>query len=246
MIRTLIVDDDFMVAAIHREYTERIPGFEVVGVAHTARDALAGVERLGPDLVVLDIYLPDLSGLAVLDRLRQGPGSVDVIMVTAAKDAQAILQAMHGGALHYIVKPFDFPRFRQTLESYRRFRQQREALAATRAMEQRDVDRLFTLRSSTPTADLPKGLDPLTLERILRRLREAGDFHSASEVAEGIGISRGTARRYLEYLEQTGRVVVDLRYGATGRPEHLYRLPESPTDPSSPFNADRPPERSCG
>src|SRR5919199_34678 len=133
MIRTLVVDDDFMVATIHRGYTQRVPGFEVVGVAHTAKDALAAVQQLRPDLVVLDVYLPDQSGLEVLKEIRRRHPQVDVIMVTAAKDADSLLQAMQGGVLHYIVKPFDFARYQQTLESYRRFRQTRESVAARSA-----------------------------------------------------------------------------------------------------------------
>src|SRR3982074_2280824 len=110
MGRTLIVDDDFMVAKVHRAYTERVPGFDVVGVAHTGGEALEAAERLRPDLVVLDIYLPDVSGLDVLQQLRQRQSAVDVIMVTAAKDVESLRAAMAGGAVRDIVKPFKLGR----------------------------------------------------------------------------------------------------------------------------------------
>lgn len=226
MIRTLIVDDDFMVAAIHRGYTDKVAGFHVVGVAHTARDALAAVERLRPDLVVLDVYLPDATGLSVLEELRKGHPGVDAIMVTAAKEAASVLAALQGGALHYIVKPFDFARYEQTLANYRRFREQRQRTAGAPTIEQTDVDRLFALRATAPADEqaLPKGLNRPTLDLVLRCLTATGGPMSAQAVAEGTGISRGTARRYLEYLEQAGRAAIELRYGAAGRPEHRYRL----------------------
>src|ERR1700704_998679 len=120
-VRTLIVDDDFMVAKVHRAYTERVPGFGVVGVAHTGAEALELADRLRPDLVVLDIYLPDVSGLEGLQRLRQRQSAVDVIMVTAAKDVESLRAAMAGGALRYIVKPFNFARYSEALQTYQRF-----------------------------------------------------------------------------------------------------------------------------
>jgi response regulator of citrate/malate metabolism len=224
VIRTLVVDDDFMVAAIHRGYTERVAGFEVTGVAHSARDALAAVARLKPDLVILDNYLPDRTGLEVLSDLRRTHPDVDIIMVTAAKDADSLLSAMRGGVLHYIVKPFDFARFRDTLDAYRRFRQTRESVAAAPTVQQGDVDRLFALRASAPADALPKGLNRPTLDLVLRHLTSSSEPQSALDVAHATSISRGTARRYLEHLHHAGRAEVEPRYGATGRPENRYRL----------------------
>jgi response regulator of citrate/malate metabolism len=221
-VRTLIVDDDFMVAKVHRAYTERVAGFEVVGVAHSGAEALDAVERLRPDLVVLDIYLPDMSGLEVLHELRRRQAAVDAIMVTAARDVQSLRSAMAGGALRYIVKPFNFERYSETLQTYQRFAGRRSALDE---VEQEDVDRLFAAIAVSAEQNLPKNLNRPTLELVVRCLREQqADTVSALEVAEGTGVSRGTARRYLEYLEAQGRVVLELRYGSAGRPEHRYRL----------------------
>jgi two-component system CitB family response regulator len=220
-IRTLIVDDDFMVAKVHRAYVERVDGFAVVGVVHTGAEALDAADRLRPDLLVLDIYLPDVSGLAVLQELRRRAIALDVIMVTAARDVGSLRAAMAGGALRYIVKPFNFARFSETLQTYRRFAGRRSALAE---VDQADVDRLYATMGVTPELPLPKNLNPPTLELVVRCLQDQADTLSALEVAEQTGISRGTARRYLEYLETQGRAVLELRYGAAGRPEHRYRL----------------------
>ena len=222
VIRTLVVDDDYMVAEIHRGFVERVRGFKVVGVAHSGREALDAVERLHPDLLILDIYLPDKTGLAVLDDLRRNGKTVDAIMVTAAKEVAAIQQAMQRGALHYIVKPFDFARFNQTLENFRRFYEERNARDV---LAQPDIDRLYRIMMPISSAELPKGLNRPTLELVVHYLAEQRGPKTAQEVAEGTGVSRGTARRYLEYLEQHGQARLELRYGSTGRPEHLYRAP---------------------
>lgn len=219
VIRTVVVDDDYMVAEIHRGFVERVSGFEVVGVAHSGEEALGAVERLRPDLLVLDLYLPDQTGLGVLDELRRKGNTVDVIMVTAAKEVGAIQQAMQRGALHYIVKPFDFARFAHTLESFRRFHQER---SAREVLGQADIDRLYQMMSPALTAELPKGLNRPTLELVVRYLAAQPGPRTAQEVAEGTGVSRVTARRYLEYLEHRGQARLELRYGSTGRPEHLY------------------------
>lgn len=220
MIRTFVVDDDFMSASIHRSYVERVPGFEAVGEAHTGAEALAGVRRLRPDLLLLDIYLPDVSGLEVLRRLRQQDEPVDVIAVTAAKDVRTLRSAMQGGVVHYLVKPFSFETFRERMERYAALRQR---LGRLREANQGEVDHLFSLLRAEGSTRLPKGISGPTLTLVADAAREAASEVTASEVAERAGISRGTARRYLEYLESLSSVELSLRYGATGRPEHLYR-----------------------
>ena len=219
-IRTLVVDDDFMVAEVHRGFVERVGGFEVVGVAHSGAEALRTIARLTPELLILDVYLPDRSGLSVLQELRQHRVAVDVIVVTAARDVASLQEAMQGGVLHYIVKPFDFARFERTLQSYRRFREER---AAREVLAQSDVDRLYSLMAGVPSSELPKGLNRPTLDLVVRYLLREQAARGAQQVAEGTGISRATARRYLEYLESRGQATLEVRYGSTGRPEHLYR-----------------------
>jgi two-component system CitB family response regulator len=220
VIRTLVVDDDFMSASIHRSYVERVPDFAVVGEAHSGAEALELVERLKPDLVLLDIYLPDINGLEVLRRLRQGETSVDVIAVTAAKDVKTLRAAMQGGVVHYVVKPFLFETFRERLERYAALKQRLERI---REASQADIDRLFSLLRAQGATGLPKGISAPTLSVVVDAVREAREEVTAIAVAERAGVSRGTARRYLDYLASLGSVELKLRYGAAGRPEHLYR-----------------------
>lgn len=220
-IRTLVVEDDFRIAEIHRGFLERLPSFTVIGVAHTAADALARSERERPDLVLLDLYLPDRPGLDVLRELHAtGRPPVDVIVITAANDVETLRSALQGGVVHYLVKPFQFNAFREKLESYAALHAR---LAAQGEVEQRDVDRIVGLLRTDATATLPKGLSHTTLELVATSVRDAGAPLSASEVAERTGVSRVTSRRYLEHLARGGLVEIALRYGSSGRPEHRYR-----------------------
>lgn len=224
-ITVLVVDDDVRVARNHRGLVETLPGFTVVGVAHTAAEALAQVRRLRPDLVLLDLYLPDDTGISVLRTLRApenaGRHPVDFLVITAVRDIDQVRAALHGGAVHYLLKPFPLAALRDQLE---RFAVARQRMAgAGQATSQRDVDRLFGLmRPSATSQSLPKGLTAATSELIVSTLREADGDLSAVDVSERTGVSRVTARRYLEHLCVDGRAELRMRYGATGRPEHRY------------------------
>jgi response regulator of citrate/malate metabolism len=221
MIRVLVVDDDFMVARVHRGYVSRITGFEVVGEAHDGASALRAVDRLAPDLVLLDIYLPDMSGLDVLRALREpGRPPVDVLAITAARDIETIRAAMTGGVVHYLIKPFSFSGLRERLE---RYAEARRELAGVHEAGQDEVDRVYSLLRGGGRAPLPKGLSQHSCDLVVSVLRDAPDALSAHEVGTLAGMSRVSARRYLEYLCAAGVAELRPRYGGTGRPEHAYR-----------------------
>jgi response regulator of citrate/malate metabolism len=225
VIRTLVVDDDFMAAAVHRSFVSRVPGFEVVGEATSGTAAVQLAAELRSDLVLLDIYLPDISGVEVMRRLRESAVPVDVIAITSAKDVATLRAAMHHGVVHYLIKPFTFATFRERLESYAALHARLHRLHEA---EQQDVDRLYALLRTAGEDALPKGISAPTLGLVGGVVRDAGDELSATDVAERAGISRGTARRYLEFLAESGSLELTLRYGAAGRPEHLYRWVGAP------------------
>ncbi|PXY34538.1 two-component system response regulator [Prauserella coralliicola] len=223
MIRVLVVDDDFMVAKVHSGYVERTPGFTVVGAVHTGADALRAVRDLAPDLVLLDIYLPDLDGLTVLRELRADPSTVDtdVIVITAARDVDTIRGAMRGGALHYLIKPFSYAALRDQLDHVGSLHAKLARLSAHPTAGQQDVDDVFGTRARSTSA-LPKGLTTQTAQLVRQALVDHPDGLSASECAKATELSRPSARRYLEHFVETGRAEVRLRYGGTGRPERQY------------------------
>ncbi|MFI9846235.1 response regulator [Nonomuraea sp. NPDC051941] len=214
-IRVLVVDDDFMVARIHSGYVARVPGFRVVSVAHSGADALTAAAELRPDLVLLDIYLPDMSGLEVLNQLH----GVDVLMISAARDVPTVREAMRGGAVNYLIKPFTAAALTDRLQQYADTRRRLTAIGPE--ARQDDVDRLFG--SPKTSAPMPKGLSAATCELVADTLREAGRDLSATETAELTGLSRVSVRRYLEYLCVAGQAEFRPRYGTAGRPEHRYR-----------------------
>ena len=221
-IRTLVVDDDFRVAAVHAAYVEKVDGFEVVGRAHTAAEALDLVAELDPDLVLMDVYLPDGDGLSVVRDLMDRTRHPDVMIITAARDMPTVRTAMQLGAVHYLVKPFRFTALDERLQVYRRLRLRLAGLPGE--ADQSAVDELFGILRSQPASNRrpAKGHSAPTLELVRNAVRVASDAVSAAEVAESIGISRATAQRYLSYLESYGVLRLQLRYGTTGRPEHRY------------------------
>jgi response regulator of citrate/malate metabolism len=221
MIGVLVVDDDFMVSRIHRGFVERIPGFHVVGTAHTGQEALDAARELKPDLLLLDLYLPDMFGLDIVAQLRTAHHDCDVLVISAAKEADAIRGAVRHGVVNYLLKPFGFDDLRQRLE---RYAAQRSGMYATGVYDQADVDRLLASGSRrTGTTALPKGLSVETAQLVETALRAAAETLSATECADRVGISRVSARRYLEYLHDTTRATVTLRYAVAGRPERRYR-----------------------
>ena len=222
MIRVLVVDDDFMVARIHVGFVERVDGFEVVGVAHSGAAAAEAVAALHPDLLLLDLYLPDRFGLELLADLRTLPQPCDAIVITAAKEGDAVRAAVRLGVADYVLKPFGFADLEERLE---RYAERRRLLDRTKVHGQDDVDRVFVRAAgaSGATVALPKGMSAETALLAQDALRSADGTLSATEVAELVGLSRVSARRYLEHFVTTGSADVRLRYGATGRPERRYR-----------------------
>ncbi len=224
-LQVLIVDDDLRIAEIHRRYVDKIKGFQVVGMATSLTEAQELLEVLQPDLMLLDIFFPLGNGLEFLQTTRQHPTRVDVILITAAKEATLFREALRGGVFDYILKPVLFSRFAQTLERFRATRQQLDQLTQ---LDQSEVDRILHVPPTDPTtspSDLPKGIDSLTLEKVRQIFAGASSVNLTSEeAAEVIGVSRTTVRRYLEYLVGENWLQVDVHYGGVGRPERRYAL----------------------
>ncbi|MFF8830004.1 response regulator [Streptomyces sp. NPDC015131] len=217
-IRVLVVEDDPVAADAHALYAGRVAGFTVVGVAHSRAAAVRLLERTAVDLILLDLYLPDGHGLQLLRSLRAAGHQADVIAVTSARDLAVVREGVSLGVVQYVLKPFAFGTLRDRLARYAEFR-----AAAGEASGQDEVDRaLAALRAPRP-ADLPKGLSAPTLAAVTRTLRASAGGLTATGAGEAVGISRITARRYLEHLVDTGRAERSPQYGQVGRPELHYR-----------------------
>ncbi|MFE9248317.1 response regulator [Streptomyces sp. NPDC007088] len=217
-VRVLVVEDEAVAADAHRLYVERVPGFRVAGVAHSAAAAHRELERVEVDLLLLDLYLPDGHGLGLVRALRSAGHRADVIAVTSARDLGVVREGVSLGVVQYVLKPFTFATLRDRLVRYAQFR-----ATAGEAAGQEDVDRaLAALRAPRP-AQLPKGLSAPTLDRVTGALRAAPGGLTAAALAGAAGLSRITARRYLEHLVEQGLVTKEPRYGQVGRPELHYR-----------------------
>ena len=222
-IRVLIAEDDPMVLDIQKQFVHAVPGFRVVGTAQNGAKALDLLDRLHADLLILDLYMPEVDGLEMLDRLRETRKKVDVVIVSAAHVVAMVKDVLRYGVFDYIVKPFTFERFKAALTAYRDLI--RKILFGQDECSQEDIDRFFLLRNrKNILAGMPKGLNAGTLARIEEILRESRSSLSSEEVASGAGISRVTARRYLEYLVEMGKADVERAYREIGRPVHMYSL----------------------
>ncbi len=221
-IEVIVVEDDYRVNEIHSTFVARTDGFKVVGNAFSGAQALNLIKDLRPDLVLLDVYLPDISGLEVLALIGRLPAPrPDVIIVSAAKDTASVRTAMQAGAVHFITKPFDAQSLTERLTSYRIFRNE---LADVAEFDQATIDKLWTSIRSTPEeTPRPKGHSQHTTTLVMSALRQSKEALTAEEVAKRCGLSRTSTQRYLSYLGRLGKVDISLRYGAAGRPEHLYR-----------------------
>jgi response regulator of citrate/malate metabolism len=225
MIRVLVVDDDYHVAHAHALSVGKIEGFEVMGEAHTAGEAELLVEEQSPDLLLLDMYLPDLSGLDLVRRLAAGGRTVpDFLLVTAARDIESVRTAMQLGALYYLVKPFSVAALREQLQAYLSWTEQLlRTSPGARPLDQNLVDSLYSVRGTPPRrATTTSALQP-TMARVLEIVTKAPGPVGASEVAEILGASRPTAQRHLATLVKKQLLDIALAYGSTGRPEHRYQ-----------------------
>ncbi|WP_113698915.1 response regulator [Nonomuraea lactucae] len=218
MISVLVVEDEEITAEANRIYVERVPGFKVAAVVRSGGEALRFLRHTPVDLILLDLYLPDMHGLEVCRAVRAGGLLCDVIAITSARDLAMVRSAVSLGVSQYLLKPFAFAALQEKLTRYARFRRE-----AGEIVGQGDVDRfLGTLRGTT---ELPKGMTQDTLDTVAAELRGRPEGVSAQAVGTAAGVSRVTARRYLEYLVELGVAVRFPHYGGVGRPELLYRMP---------------------
>jgi response regulator of citrate/malate metabolism len=215
--RVLVVEDDRVVARVHCKFVSRVPGFTPVGVAGTVAEAESMVATLHPDLLLLDLGLPDGSGIQLLRGLRARGSPMEAIAVTAATAGPVVRAAVHLGIVDYLVKPFDQERLRQALGLFRR----RMTMLTTDRLLQPDVDRVC---SDGPNSYrwLPRDLSIDRLQQIQHSFGQLGAPVTAAELAARTGVSRVTARRYLEYLVTVGKAHVSVTATGPGRPTKSY------------------------
>ena len=222
MYKILIVEDDPMVAMINEQYIKKNKNFELVGKCSNGVAALEFLEHNEVDLLVLDVYMPQMDGFETLRRVRNKQITVDAIMVTAANDRNSLEEALHLGVVDYLVKPFTFDRFQMALEKYI---SQNSALKDVETLNQKNIDHIID-NARKKSDDLhPKGIQEKTTELILEYLKEnSGRSFTGDEIAEKVGLTGVTVRRYMNYLAESGRVIGEMNYETGGRPCMKYRI----------------------
>ncbi|WP_319475581.1 response regulator [Marispirochaeta aestuarii] len=219
-IRTMIVEDDFKVAEINKEFAEEVNGFSVEKIAKDAAEALTYLENNPIDLIILDIYLPDMHGTELLKIVRKHEYAADIILITAAHDAETVECSMRYGIFDYIVKPFAFTRFRDALEQYRDYK---DSLNENRHYNQEKINEFVAYNQHPDSMEkLPKGITRYTLDRIIKALDSLHTSFTIEDVISRVSLSKITVRRYLEYLHERGLVSKDFEYRKVGRPLVVY------------------------
>lgn len=216
MTRVFLVEDDALVAQINAQMVSSIAGFTVVGIARTVRQAKKEILELYPDLLLLDVYLPDGNGLELLHELRTQRQNLLAMMITAANDSASVQRALSEGVLDYLVKPFERLRLEQALERFKLH----QKIQAESKLSQASIDALLGHRLEP---ELPKGIDAQKLEQVKNVLRGATQPKSAEDVAMLLGISRVTAWRYLEHLCSVAWAQLETDQSGAGRPTKRYR-----------------------
>jgi len=222
-ISVILIEDDPMIRQVNQQFIEKVKGFQIIGTAGNGIEGMKLIKKLKPNLVIMDIFMPEQNGIQTLQQLRESKLNVDVITITAATEMKTIRQILQLGVYDYIMKPFTFERIKQTLENYRNFK---EKMGRKKELTQTELDELIHpyRLNLQGLNELPKGLNASTLDKIIAFIRMQDNSVSAEEVANGVGLARVTARRYLDYLEKQQKVVIDIQYGSVGRPVNQYRI----------------------
>ncbi len=234
MIKVLIVEDDPMVLEINKGYLNEIPGYEVIGAVSSVKEAVHFLQSHKPNLILLDIFMPEENGLNMLTTLRQKEFEMDVILITAASDVKSINKAIQYGAFDYIIKPFSFDRFKQSMLKYK---QQARILKEENELNQNELDRLLAERRHLAAeAELPKGLTKYTLKEIWKYVegKEGAEF-TTDELVEETGISRISVRKYLQFLEKASVLTSHCSYGNIGRPLTVYQCMDDAKEYVKPY-----------
>ncbi|RFA33730.1 hypothetical protein CAI16_13610 [Virgibacillus dokdonensis] len=224
MINVLIVEDDAMVSHINAIYLNQIEGFHLEGQVASVAEARDVIKQQPIDLILLDIYMPQQTGLELLSYIRKYEKGIDVIIISAASDTDSIQYALQNGVSDYIIKPFQFERFQHALLSYQ---EKQRIVKEKKQLNQSELDQL--LGGDLPEKEddqpmLPKGITQQTLTQISECVQAFGDKgFSTEQLANEVGMSRISIRKYLSFLEQQQVITSYIAYGNVGRPLTMYK-----------------------
>jgi two-component system, CitB family, response regulator len=217
----MIIEDDPMVRAINVKFLKRIEGFVLYKAVSNLTDAKKVISTKKPDLILLDVYLPKENGIDLLKWIRAQEIDIDIILITADKSIERIQEAFRYGVVDYLIKPFDFDRFKEALYQ---FKGRYDKFKNNDEIEQKELDKLIANSIvSKNEEDFAKGLNRFTYRSIWDEIEKSNyEDLTAEYLAEKLGIARVTVRRYLEYMEKENKVEKLVEYGKVGRPQYKY------------------------
>ncbi|HBJ02777.1 MAG TPA: two-component system response regulator [Lysinibacillus sp.] len=222
-IEVLIIEDDVRVADVHRRFLEKIEGYTVIACANTGEEALDWLQSFSPQLILLDVFLPDILGVDLIDKINTLSPTSNIILITAATEAHIVQKAYRKNVTDYILKPFTFDQLKESIE---KFRFKHLLLQNNEKFTQEKIQYLWPKAASSIPEDpqllLPKGIDLTTMNHVINYLSTMKGGSTAELLGKNIGVSRSTARRYLEFLVTQKQAYIELTYGTVGRPERRY------------------------
>jgi CitB family two-component system response regulator MalR len=219
LIKVLIVEDDPMVAELNKHFLEQVEGFSLAGIAYNGAEALDFLKTHEVRLILLDIFMPIVDGMELLNRIRSIGQNIDIIMITAARNSVSIQNSLRQGVVDYLIKPFQFERLHAALIAYRERIQLIEECAV---LNQNEIDCRILSKGDLSARELPKGLERETLDIVLEQAKRYSASFTTEEMAKLVGVSRVSVRKYLKFLKETGVLQAKLTYRSVGRPVTMY------------------------
>ncbi len=213
-IRIVVADDHPLVRRGTCEILAAEPGFEVVGQAGDGAEALVEVDRLAPDVLVVDIQMPRLDGVQVARTLSDRRSLVRILAVSAGGQEDQILAALQAGALGYLLKSAPEELIIEAVKL---------VASGQPALLQPEVARTVLAKATStapPAAAVPEGdyVEPLS-DRETEVLREVASDKANKEVARTLGISDRTVQQHLANI--FSKLGVTSRTGAALKALHL-------------------------
>ena len=228
MIKTMIVEDDPMVRQINSMFLNKVEGFSLEISAANLTEAKEFLANNTIDLILLDVFLPNENGIDFLKWLRKNEISSDVILITADKSIERIKDAFRYGVVDYLIKPFTFERFKESLGI---FKERLNSFENHQTIEQGELDKLISnnknkeLNEEELNSNLEKGLNRYTYKSIIDELHNIKEeYFTTEELSESLGIAKVTVRKYLDYMSKQGQLEKIIEYGKIGRPLYKYKL----------------------
>lgn len=220
-MNVLIIEDNPMVDFIHRNYLEKTALFDSIMSSNSMASAQNILTTYAIDLILLDIHIIDGNGISFLETLRAQHHPCEVIIISAANDGNSIRDGFHLGIIDYLIKPFTFERFQ---ESIQQFVTHREHLA-NQKLEQAQINQLKCLTNKRDTKNtqlLEKGLSESTFRWVMENIRTFEKTFTIQELATSCHLSHVSVRKYIAYLEENNQIDNQQIFTKVGRPYRVY------------------------